>query len=118
MEFEVDLSEICVDVSEHFWSFVEVVISTNGSDDLRTHESYLFFGDLIEVAVKIRADVLLQEDGVEGEYTFDDFNRLFYNTRTILRRHRKITLAQKVQQAIDIMCLQVEMEVSMAELSL
>jgi hypothetical protein len=114
MEFEVDY----VDVSEHFWPFVEVMISTNGSDDVRMHESYAFFRELIEMAVKIRADVLLQDDTVEGEYTFEDFNKMFYNGRTILRRHRKITLAQKLQQAIDIMCLQIEMDESMADLSL
>ncbi len=114
---EIEEAE-CVDVSEHFWPFVEIVISTNGSDDLRMHESYLFFGDLIEVSVKIRANVLLQSDDVEGEYTFEDFNKLFYNARTILRRHRKIALAQKLQQAIDIMCVQIEMEENMADLTL
>lgn len=108
-----------VDVSDHFWSFVDLVIFTNGTDDVRTNESYLFFGKLLEVGVRIRADVLLQqEDVADGEYSFENFNMLFYNARTILRRHRKITLAQKLQQAIDIMCLQIEMDESMAELSL
>lgn len=111
--------KLVVDVSEHFWSFVELIISTNASDEIRTQESYLFFGDLIESEVSIRADVLLQTAASsEGTYSFENFNYLFYNARTILRRHNKFSLAQKVQQAIDIMCIQIEMEQSMADLSL
>ncbi len=118
MEFEVAPEEVVVDVSEHFWPFVDIVIETNGADELRAHESYAFFGDILEYNVSIRGDVLLQTEGVEGVYTFENFNYLFYNTRTILRRHHKIGLAQKVQKALDIMCLQIEMEESMAELEL
>lgn len=117
MEEEVE-EKLIVDVSQHFWSFVELILSTNGSDEIRTQESYLFFGDLIESEVSIRADVLLQIENYEGIYSFENFNYLFYSARTILRRHNKFSLAQKVQQAIDIMCIQIEMEQSMADLTL
>lgn len=111
--------ELVVDVSEHFWPFVDAVIQTDGADELRTHGSYEFFGGILELSVSIRSDVLLQTDlKDQAIYTFENFNVLFYNARTILRRHHKIGLAQKVQKALDIMCLQIEMEESMAELSL
>ena len=121
MEFEVAPEELVVDVSEHFWPFVDAVIQTDGADELRTHNSYEFFGGILELSVSIRGDVLLQtglEVRTSNVYTFENFNVLFYNARTILRRHHKIGLAQKVQKALDIMCLQIEMEESMAELSL
>jgi hypothetical protein len=122
MEFEVSPEEVVMDVSDHFWPFVDALIETNGADELRTHDSYAFFGGIIEFSVSIRGDALLCVEEVQAEspavYTFENFNYLFYNARTILRRHHKFGLAQKVQKALDIMCIQIEMEESMADLSL
>lgn len=116
MEFEVE--EAVIDISDHFWPFIDLLIETNGSDEIRTSASYEFFGDVKDMCMTIRGDVLLQDPSVTGVYTFEDFNKLMYNCRTVLRRHRKISLAQKVQQALDIMCIQIEMEEDLAGLSL
>jgi hypothetical protein len=109
MEFEIE--DFVIDVSEHFWPFVELMIHTNGSDDIRTSEAYIFFGDILSCRLSIQSHVLFQDDSVaDTVYTFDDFNKLMYNCRAVLQRHRKIALAQKVQQALDIMCTQIELE--------
>lgn len=116
MEFEVE--EVVIDISDHFWPFIDLLINTNGSDDIRTSASYEFFGDIKDMNMSIRADVLLQDPSTTGVYTFEDFNKLMYNCRTVLRRHRKISLAQKVQQALDIMCTQITLEEELADMSL
>jgi|LauGreDrversion4_2_1035121.scaffolds.fasta_scaffold801540_1 hypothetical protein len=118
MEFEVEPEELVVDISDHFWSFIELLIETNGSDDIRTSESYAFFGDVKDVRMSIRGDVLLQDTSESGVYTFDDFNKLMYNSRTVLQRRRKVSLAQKVQQALDIMCTQITLEEELAGMSM
>ncbi len=118
MEFEVETDEVVVDISEHFWPFIDLLIETNGSDDVRASASYAFFGDVKDVRMSIRADVLLRDASESGVYTFDDFNKLMYNSRTVLQRRRKISLAQKVQQALDIMCTQIELEQELTGMAL
>lgn len=113
MEFEVDL---VIDISDHFWSFIDLVIQTNGSDDVRVSESYVFLADVKDRTLAIRGEVLLQDASETGVYTFEDFNKLMYNCRTVLRRHRKVSLAQKVQQALDIICTQITIEEELADM--
>jgi hypothetical protein len=114
MEFEIEPEECIVDISDHFWPFVELLIETGGSDEIRTSASYAFFGDIKDVRMSIRGDVLLQDASESGVYTFEDFNKLMYNCRTVLQRRRKVSLAQKVQQALDIMCTQITLEEELA----
>jgi hypothetical protein len=116
MEFEVE--EVVVDISEHFWPFIELLIETNGSDDIRESASYAFLGDVMNFKMSIRGDVLLQDASELGVYTFEDFNKLMYNCRTVLQRRRKVSLAQKVQQALDIMCTQITLEEEIASMYL
>ncbi len=118
MEFEVESEELVIDISDHFWPFIELLIETNGSDDIRMSASYAFFGDVKDIRMTIRGDVLLQDASESGVYTFEDFNKLMYNCRTILQRRRKVSLAQKVQQALDIMCTQISLEEELADMSL
>lgn len=118
MEFEIESEELVVDISDHFWSFIELLIETNGSDDIRMSESYVFLGEVKDVRMSIRGDILLQDMSESGVYTFEDFNKLMYNSRTILQRRRKVSLAQKVQQALDIMCTQITLEEELADMSM
>ncbi len=118
MEFGVESDQVVVDISDYFWPFVELLIQTNGSDDICASDSYMFLGDVKDLKLSIRGEVLLQDPLETGVYAFDDFNKLMYNCRTVLQRRRKVSLAQKVQKALDIMCTQITLDEELADMSI
>lgn len=110
-----------VDVSGVFWVFVDLVNDIGTSDELKETDAFAFMGEYRCHPLKISKSVLLGIDdaaGAEDFIHFDHVNTLFYGARTFLRRHRKVSLAQRVDSCIQKMCEQIEMEQSMSDMSM
>ena len=111
-----------VDVSDVFWVFVDLVNELGTSDDLKETDAFAFMGEYRCHPLKIRKSVLLFLDDVGGDAEdyihFEHINTLFYGARTFLRRHRKVSLAQRVDSCIQKMCEQIEMEQAFADISM
>lgn len=122
MAMECEKYENCeaVDVSGVFWVFVDLVNDIGTSDDLKETDAYAFMGEYRCHPLKIRKAVLLgvDDEGPEDFIHFEHINALFYGARTFLRRHRKVSLAQRVDACIQKMAEHVEMEQAMSSMEL
>jgi hypothetical protein len=111
-----------MDVSDVFWVFVDLVNELGTSDDLKETDAFAFMGEYRCHPLKIRKSVLLFLDDAGGDAEdyihFEHINTLFYGARTFLRRHRKVSLAQRVDSCIQKMCEQIEMEQAFADISM
>ncbi len=122
-EFEEETAQFAnnepVDVSDYFWSFVELLILTNGSDDLRDSPEYEFFGTYRCHPMKIRKCVLVPTStDLLTFYTFDHINDLMYNAKRILKQNNCVSKLYTLQRAIKVMCDTIELDQSLNELSL
>lgn len=113
-----------VDVSDVFWVFVDLVNDIGTSDELKETDAFVFMGEYRCHPLKIKSSTLLGLDddddngGADDFIHFDHLNTMFYGARTFLRRHRKVSLAQRVDACIQKMCAQIEMEKAMSDMSM
>jgi hypothetical protein len=104
-----------VDMSDVFWVFVDLINTLGTSDDMKETDAYAFLGEHRCHPLKIRKAVVFcvddaGSDDVDDYIHFEHINALFYGVRNFLRRHRRVTLAQRVDDCIQKMCQQIEME--------
>lgn len=100
------------DVSHAFWGFVEYVLANEISDDIHSMASYKILQQCSEHPMCIRMSAVLMVEPTEGVNDFvhfEDINALFYGIRRILQRHRKATLALRVDACIRKMVDHVEL---------